>query len=919
MPAILAGAQLFEDLDLVQALSVSTTVPNGLGETLAADRMLISGQDSAIFDLALLAPGLISPDSSDEIAFDGAPSPVSASLNEDLPLSSSSVEMPTVGGDSSTPLTSEHTIKALSLSGDPLPEGETTNSDAALTQALAALAALEQTGRSSLSLQKARPDLLPSILKSRLGIEARDNDLASTAPEHDATLSKFPTFFSTSQKLTEEAHFGIAEHQSPETQIKTVKDEKPSSIATTFAEKVTVLPTIEPMPDPVLIGTSKPATTITPEDIDLTLTKASTPLSTHISVPAGMTFEIMPSSKLPRAVMVEDENVPSIDEARREDRPAFIGELVETPKPIILPNQPMPIVPRAPLLDPAIPVQHPALVFTNEAGIESAKILEHNFAIQAAVKTQISTQEPLIIPAATITTDLVQPNQIGIGHSLPNENDHISFVSYAETRNATVNEKNIELAEAPTPDFSDFLKQNFVPTHVSLKAPVPMARVMKNTARDGMNGDGLISAHIETIADKRTINETSSEAATHENDTLTSSVDVSTGLTAALINTVVQPASVPTLVQEALLSSEGEPTHAESSARNANQFGLSAPSTPDPSAALSMQTSIADVSRKIEQLASQQDAEPQTENDFSSTILNENSALQIDDVDKSTRHNAVLSEFDWSHDASTISFDQDNDTHESLLAFKDQSDSHELIATSTSIVDEKIEAKKSTPSTESVSTSKSDMDDNSDAALIEVSKKSIEPVEPSESLSNSIRDVTVMASHSNHAEDSGVTFTGHTPSSVPSDYRSGYSSTHAASARENLVASTYVSTDNPLFQIQRDRAVEAQVIAALKAGRDEVRLSLYPPQLGQVTINLALDGHKVKVALKTSSREATDLLTSEQPSLTHALHLEGFSLEGFDVTEDGPQDNHKEDRDHTIITPIPASSGSSEFSIDITI
>ena len=919
MPAILAGAQLFEDLDLVQALSVSTTVPNGLGETLAADRMLISGQDSAIFDLALLAPGLISPDSSDEIAFDGAPSPVSASLNEGLPLSSSSVEMPTVGGDSSTPLTSEHTIKALSLSGDPLPEGETTNSDAALTQALAALAALEQTGRSSLSLQKARPDLLPSILKSRLGIEARDNDLASTAPEHDATLSKFPTFFSTSQKLTEEAHFGIAEHQSPETQIKTVKDEKPSSIATTFAEKVTVLPTIEPMPDPVLIGTSKPATTITPEDIDLTLTKASTPLSTHISVPAGMTFEIMPSSKLPRAVMVEDENVPSIDEARREDRPAFIGELVETPKPIILPNQPMPIVPRAPLLDPAIPVQHPALVFTNEAGIESAKILEHNFAIQAAVKTQISTQEPLIIPAATITTDLVQPNQIGIGHSLPNENDHISFVSYAETRNATVNEKNIELAEAPTPDFSDFLKQNFVPTHVSLKAPVPMARVMKNTARDGMNGDGLISAHIETIADKRTINETSSEAATHENDTLTSSVDVSTGLTAALINTVVQPASVPTLVQEAHLSSEGEPTHAESSARNANQFGLSAPSTPDPSAALSMQTSIADVSRKIEQLASQQDAEPQTENDFSSTILNENSALQIDDVDKSTRHNAVLSEFDWSHDASTISFDQDNDTHESLLAFKDQSDSHELIATSTSIVDEKIEAKKSTPSTESVSTSKSDMDDTSDAALIEVSKKSIEPVEPSESLSNSIRDVTVMASHSNHAEDSGVTFTGHTPSSVPSDYRSGYSSTHAASARENLVASTYVSTDNPLFQIQRDRAVEAQVIAALKAGRDEVRLSLYPPQLGQVTINLALDGHKVKVALKTSSREATDLLTSEQPSLTHALHLEGFSLEGFDVTEDGPQDNHKEDRDHTIITPIPASSGSSEFSIDITI
>ncbi len=98
-----------------------------------------------------------------------------------------------------------------------------------------------------------------------------------------------------------------------------------------------------------------------------------------------------------------------------------------------------------------------------------------------------------------------------------------------------------------------------------------------------------------------------------------------------------------------------------------------------------------------------------------------------------------------------------------------------------------------------------------------------------------------------------------------------------------------------------------------------MRLSLYPPQLGQVTINLALDGQKVKVGLKTSSREASDLLTTEQPSLSHALQREGFTLEGFDVTEDDTHKHRSNGDDQTKTSTIPAISGSSEFSIDITI
>ncbi len=81
----------------------------------------------------------------------------------------------------------------------------------------------------------------------------------------------------------------------------------------------------------------------------------------------------------------------------------------------------------------------------------------------------------------------------------------------------------------------------------------------------------------------------------------------------------------------------------------------------------------------------------------------------------------------------------------------------------------------------------------------------------------------------------------------------------------------------------RSRAVERQVLAAMRQGRDEVRISLYPPHLGQVVIRMALDGQKVRISMRAVNGEAEDALQSGEAGLRDALGREGFVLSGFDV------------------------------------
>ena len=146
---------------------------------------------------------------------------------------------------------------------------------------------------------------------------------------------------------------------------------------------------------------------------------------------------------------------------------------------------------------------------------------------------------------------------------------------------------------------------------------------------------------------------------------------------------------------------------------------------------------------------------------------------------------------------------------------------------------------------------------------------------------------------------------------------SGNGGTSTTSA--SPTAPSPIRVDNPIFIAQRDKALQQQIISALRSGHDEIRLSLYPPQLGQVTINMALDGQKVKVGVKTANREATNLLVGERQTLASALGHEGFTLEGFDVADDAPKE--RTPNDHPIQDNFPTSpkAAESSFSLDITI
>lgn len=166
--------------------------------------------------------------------------------------------------------------------------------------------------------------------------------------------------------------------------------------------------------------------------------------------------------------------------------------------------------------------------------------------------------------------------------------------------------------------------------------------------------------------------------------------------------------------------------------------------------------------------------------------------------------------------------------------------------------------------------------------------------------------------HPSYASDSG--------------YRSNASTSqldYSPIATTPQTSSTHV--DNPAFVAQRQRAFEQQIMSALRNGGSEVRAMLYPPQLGQVTINLILDGNKVRLSAKTSSRDATNTLMNEKPSLASALDDEGFVLTGFDVRDDASNNSSSDDPSssspiETIHTPKPsASRADASFSLDITI
>jgi flagellar hook-length control protein FliK len=117
----------------------------------------------------------------------------------------------------------------------------------------------------------------------------------------------------------------------------------------------------------------------------------------------------------------------------------------------------------------------------------------------------------------------------------------------------------------------------------------------------------------------------------------------------------------------------------------------------------------------------------------------------------------------------------------------------------------------------------------------------------------------------------------------------------------------------------RNRAVERQILSAIRQGRDEARVTLYPPQLGQVVIRLAMDGQRVRVSMRAANEAAEETLQSGEAGLRDALGRQGFELSGFDVDSRNQEEGRRSPQ-RPYAAPVVAARNETAgpFSIDVT-
>lgn len=114
----------------------------------------------------------------------------------------------------------------------------------------------------------------------------------------------------------------------------------------------------------------------------------------------------------------------------------------------------------------------------------------------------------------------------------------------------------------------------------------------------------------------------------------------------------------------------------------------------------------------------------------------------------------------------------------------------------------------------------------------------------------------------------------------------------------------------------RNRAIQRQVLAALKNDRTEITMSLFPSHLGEVVIKLSMDGQKVRLGFKAANREAKEALIESEATLKDALANSGLVLASLDISAD--TDARPSQRDATGPTKqfVPQEDIAAAFSIN---
>jgi len=114
----------------------------------------------------------------------------------------------------------------------------------------------------------------------------------------------------------------------------------------------------------------------------------------------------------------------------------------------------------------------------------------------------------------------------------------------------------------------------------------------------------------------------------------------------------------------------------------------------------------------------------------------------------------------------------------------------------------------------------------------------------------------------------------------------------------------------------RNRAIQRQVLTALKNDRTEITMSLFPSHLGEVVIKLSMDGQKVRLGFKAANREAKEALIESESTLKDALVNSGLVLASLNISAD--TDARPSQRDATEPTKqfVPAQDMTAAFSIN---
>jgi flagellar hook-length control protein FliK len=134
------------------------------------------------------------------------------------------------------------------------------------------------------------------------------------------------------------------------------------------------------------------------------------------------------------------------------------------------------------------------------------------------------------------------------------------------------------------------------------------------------------------------------------------------------------------------------------------------------------------------------------------------------------------------------------------------------------------------------------------------------------------------------------------------------------------MASTSVETNGERRTIADDirlRALERMIVNAARNGTQILSIQLYPPGLGQVVLRLAMDGQRLRLATRAATTEAADTLRNMEADLRDALSGNGLQLAGFDVSEDGTNDEapHRKPTQPEVKT---RSGGTTEsFTVDL--